>query len=98
MNKFITLSDEDKKFIFDHAATKYKMHHSIIEKDFWICFILDYLFDRSKYKRLFTFKGGTSLSKVYGVINRMSEDIDLILDWSYLGVSKDEPITDRSKR
>ena len=41
------------------------MHHSIIEKDFWICFILDYLFDKSKYKRLFTFKGGTSLSKVY---------------------------------
>lgn len=98
MDKFIKLSNEDKKFIYEHAANKYKMHHSIIEKDFWICFILDYLFDRSKYKRLFTFKGGTSLSKVYGVINRMSEDIDLILDWSYLGVPKDEPITDRSKR
>lgn len=98
MDKFIKLSNEDKKFIYEYAANKYKMHHSIIEKDFWICFILDYLFDKSKYKRLFTFKGGTSLSKVYGVINRMSEDIDLILDWSYLGVPKDEPITDRSKR
>ena len=98
MNKFITLSDEDKKFIFDHAATKYKMHHSIIEKDFWICFILDYLFDKSKYKKVFTFKGGTSLSKVYGVINRMSEDIDLILDWAYLGVPINEPTSDRSKR
>ena len=98
MNKFIKLSNEDKKFIYEHAANKYKIHHSIIEKDFWICFILDYLFNKSKYRNVFTFKGGTSLSKVYGVINRMSEDIDLILDWVCLGVPKNEPIVDRSKR
>ena len=35
------------------------------------------------------FKGGTSLSKVYGLIERFSEDIDLILDWRLLGYSKD---------
>ena len=98
MNKFIKLSNEDKKFIYEHSANKYKIHHSIIEKDFWICFILDYLFNKSKYRNVFTFKGGTSLSKVYGVINRMSEDIDLILDWVCLGVPKNEPIIDRSKR
>lgn len=51
MDKFIKLSNEDKKFIYEHAANKYKMHHSIIEKDFWICFILDYLL--SKVEQVF---------------------------------------------
>lgn len=98
MNNVAMMSVEDRKFIFDTTALKLKMHPAIIEKDFWICYILDYLFNESQYKNHFTFKGGTSLSKAYGVITRMSEDIDLILDWEVLGVERSEPFLDRSKR
>lgn len=72
------------------------MNPSIVEKDFWVCYILDYLFNRFKYKDSLIFKGGTSLSKAYRVIKRFSEDIDLILEWETLGYSKDYLYEDRS--
>ena len=53
------------------------LNDAIVEKDFWVCFTLDYLFHRSPWKKAITFKGGTSLSKAYHLINRFSEDIDL---------------------
>ena len=98
MKKIIEMSNSDRKFIFNYASIKLNLHPAIIEKDFWICFILDYLFNESKYKSSFTFKGGTSLSKSYNVISRMSEDIDIILNWEILGISKNEPFEIRSKR
>jgi hypothetical protein len=52
---------------------------------------------KSPFRHNLTFKGGTSLSKCFGLIRRFSEDIDLILDWRLLGYEKDEPWTDRSK-
>lgn len=73
------------------------MHPSIIEKDFWVCYTLDYLFHRCQWKNSFIFKGGTSLSKAYHVINRFSEDVDLILDWRIVNESGEEPWEDRSK-
>lgn len=72
------------------------MNEAIIEKDFWVCLTLDYLFHRCEWKDVFTFKGGTSLSKCYGLITRFSEDIDLILDWRAIGYSLNEPWEDRS--
>ena len=72
------------------------MDAAIIEKDFWVCLVLDYLFHRSKFKDVFAFKGGTSLSKCYDLIYRFSEDIDLIIDWSIFGYEKDEPWRERS--
>lgn len=49
--------------------------------------ILDWIFNKSKYKNWFVFKGGTNLSKTYKLINRFSEDIDLILNWTKLGLN-----------
>ena len=69
------------------------MNAAIIEKDFWVCLTLDYLFHHCKWKQAFAFKGGTSLSKVYGLIDRFSEDIDLILT----GALSDIPIMSRGK-
>lgn len=69
---------------------------AIVEKDFWVCVMLDYLFTRSPWKTRLAFKGGTSLSKAFGLIKRFSEDIDLILDWRLLGYGKDEPWEERS--
>ena len=67
-----------------------------MEKDFWVCLTLDYLFHRSPWKKAVTFKDGTSLSKGYHLISRFSEDIDLILDWRVLGYGINEPWEKRS--
>lgn len=60
----------------------------MIEKDFWVCWTLDYLFHDSPWKEHLAFKGGTSLSKCFDLIHRFSEDIDLILDWRLVGCGK----------
>lgn len=82
--------------LFSNTATKVGLSPAIVEKDFWVCWLLDYLFARSPWKRHLAFKGGTSLSKAFGLIKRFSEDIDLILDWRLLGYGKDEPWLQRS--
>jgi predicted nucleotidyltransferase component of viral defense system len=61
------------------------VREAIVEKDFWVCWMLDYLFHDSPWKDKMAFKGGTSLSKAYKAIERFSEDVDLILDWRELG-------------
>ncbi|MCD8309351.1 MAG: nucleotidyl transferase AbiEii/AbiGii toxin family protein [Clostridia bacterium] len=96
MRKIALISDNERSALFRNTATKMGLPEAIIEKDFWVCWMLDYLFHRSPWKNNIAFKGGTSLSKAYNLIERMSEDIDLILDWRVLGYSKDEPWAERS--
>lgn len=60
MKKIVVMRKEDRKFIFDKTSLDLRMHPAIIEKDFWVCYFLDYLFNESKYKEFFTFKGGIS--------------------------------------
>lgn len=96
MYKFAQMSKEDRDFVFNKTAINKGITKEIVEKDFWVCLMLDYLFTKSKYKNILTFKGGTSLSKGFNIINRFSEDIDLILDWTALDVGKFEPMEDRS--
>ncbi len=69
-------SDNDKRRLFRNTADKMGLNDAIVEKDFWVCFTLDYLFHRSPWKDAITFKGGTSLSKAFNLISRFSEDID----------------------
>jgi hypothetical protein len=56
-----------------------------MEKDFWVCWLLGILFE-SEFAADLVFKGGTSLSKVFGVIDRFSEDIDLSLSPQFLNL------------
>jgi len=70
------------------------MSPAIVEKDFWVCWTLGRLFASEDLRSKLMFKGGTSLSKVFGLIERFSEDIDLILDWNE--VAKEDPYTERS--
>ena len=97
MFKVANLSITDRKALFRNTAQKSGMNEAIVEKDFWVCWSLNYLFQCSKWKNHFAFKGGTSLSKSYGLIERFSEDIDLILDWQLLKYSINEPWNERSK-
>ena len=96
MKQIAKLSKEDRVVLFTRTGEKMNMHPAIVEKDFWVCFMLDHLFHDSIYKDAFVFKGGTSLSKSYHVIDRFSEDIDLILDWRKL-TGKTNPWEERSK-
>ncbi|RMX35264.1 nucleotidyl transferase AbiEii/AbiGii toxin family protein [Mycoplasmopsis fermentans] len=73
-----------------------KIEKSIFEKDYWICAPLNFLFNESKWKDKIIFKGGTSLSKCYNLIERFSEDIDLILNWNVLNLKTDEVWKERS--
>ena len=91
MRNIARIAAEDREALFHNTAEAMKMTDAIIEKDFWVCYMLDYLFHRCEWKDHIAFKGGTSLSKAYGLIERFSEDIDLILDWRVLGYGIDEP-------
>jgi len=90
------LSREEREELFLNTAQKVGMPPAIVEKDFWVCYMLDYLFHRCLWKDRIVFKGGTSLSKSYHLIERFSEDIDLILDWRLLGYDQNEPWNPRS--
>ncbi|MDP1751302.1 MAG: nucleotidyl transferase AbiEii/AbiGii toxin family protein [Reyranella sp.] len=74
----IAASDDDRRGLFLATANRVGTTVQNIEKDFWVCWTLDALFHRLKAggPRLL-FKGGTSLSKAYGLISRFSEDIDV---------------------
>ncbi|PID82127.1 MAG: hypothetical protein CSB16_02880 [Clostridiales bacterium] len=96
MSKVQYISREILGDVITNTAAKMKVSETIIEKDYWVCFILDYLFNHCSFRNKLVFKGGTSLSKCFGVIHRFSEDIDLILDWKTLGYDITEPWQDRS--
>ncbi len=96
MRNIAKINEKDRKALFHNTAAKMGMTDAIIEKDFWVCYMLDYLFYRCAWKESIAFKGGTSLSKAYGLIERFSEDIDLILDWRVLGYGLNEPWKERS--
>lgn len=96
MRSIAKLNSQDRQELFSATAAKMNISEAIIEKDFWVCFTLDYLFHICKWKNAFAFKGGTSLSKAYDLIERFSEDIDLILDWRVLGYGVSEPWENRS--
>ncbi len=82
--------------ILQEVSNAKGLSKAIIEKDLWVCAVLDYLFKKSPWRDYLAFKGGTSLSKAYNLIERFSEDIDLILDWRVIGYDKTEPLAERS--
>src|SRR5580698_8874366 len=74
----LAASVKDRRDLFVGAGNRLGTVQQNIEKDFWVCWTLDALFNglESGGPRLL-FKGGTSLSKGYGLIERFSEDIDI---------------------
>src|SRR6516162_2502277 len=80
---FLTLPTDERRLYIDQAATRRNVSPVVLEKDFWVCWLLGMLFE-SRFAGSLVFKGGTSLSKVFGVIERFSEDIDLSLSPAFL--------------
>ena len=83
---FLALPEQDRRDVFEAAAARLDTLPGYVEKDFWVCLVLDALFNRRPegHPRLL-FKGGTSLSKAFGLIERFSEDIDLVVFRDGLG-------------
>jgi hypothetical protein len=76
MDRIAQSSEADRIELFVRAADAMgQLSPAIIEKDFWVCWVLDALFSSPRWRDKMIFKGGTSLSKVFHVINRFSEDI-----------------------
>jgi len=85
MDKLVHLSAASRQELFETAAAERGLHPAIMEKDFWVCWVLKQLFLSPQLKDQLVFKGGTALAKVDGMIDRFSEDIDLVLNWELLG-------------
>lgn len=79
MNPFHALSRTDRADVLLEASAELGMRPLFIEKDYWVCMVLDILFSHPGLSPHLCFRGGTSLSKVYGKIQRFSEDIDVEL-------------------
>jgi hypothetical protein len=88
------ISALEREKVFRDVGKMMGIHPGIIEKDFWVSYVLNSMFSDSFFHDNIIFKGGTSLSKVYSVIQRFSEDIDLIINWELL--TDKDPYENRS--
>ncbi|MDO9224915.1 MAG: nucleotidyl transferase AbiEii/AbiGii toxin family protein [Pseudomonadota bacterium] len=94
MDQVARLPAHQRGELFSETAARLGMTPAVVEKDFWVCWVLERVFREPELGRLLMFKGGTSLSKAYGLIERFSEDVDLILDWR--GLCGEDPLAVRS--
>lgn len=95
MENVATLPQKQRFELFRETAMRRNIANEVVEKDFWVCWVLARLFDDPQLSPKILFKGGTSLSKVFKLIERFSEDIDLILDWRE--VADEDPEAPRSR-
>lgn len=96
MHRITQLELHEREELFSETAFKMGTTPAIIEKDFWVVWTLDKIFTDNKLNKILMFKGGTSLSKVYNLIGRFSEDIDLILDWRE--VTQEDPSKEKGSK
>lgn len=89
MNAIAQLSARDRRDLFTEAAARTGLPPFHLEKDFWVCWTLGVLFQHSETKTHLTFRGGTSLSKAWQIIERFSEDIDLSISRQWFEYEKD---------
>ena len=80
MDSFARLPASERREIIQERATQMDVDFTIVEKDFWVCWTLKALFALPSGNPAMMFKCGTSLSKAYGLIDRLSEDIDIVTD------------------
>ncbi len=85
MKSFALLPSEERALYWRNHANRTGVPEFIVEKDFWVCWLLGHIFATPQLGAECVFKGGTSLSKVFGAIDRFSEDIDLGLTPASLG-------------
>ncbi len=85
MHRILKLPSSDRMALFDETNRRTGLSQRSLEKDLWVCWTLRELFSLPGVGEHLFFKGGTSLSKAWGLIDRFSEDIDMVVDRAYLG-------------
>lgn len=96
MQEILKATREERAKYFNEATARSESIKNVIviEKDFWVCWTLDQIFSNPKLSPHVIFKGGTSLSKCYNIIDRFSEDIDLTLSKKYIEITaENDPAT-----
>ncbi len=88
MNSYFNSTANEQKNIIQQIANRMVLPPQAIEKDVWITALVQLVFSLPIADKL-VFKGGTSLSKIWNVIERFSEDIDLSIDRQYFGLEGD---------
>jgi hypothetical protein len=98
--EFFNRTPEDQATIIREVAARRDISAVMVEKDFWVSWTLAVLFAHPEFSDQLVFKGGTSLSKVFGVIERFSEDIDLSVSPDFVGIKEElvEEADSRNKR
>ena len=101
MEDFARRPPHERAEVFEETAARMGLGRAeIVEKDFWVCWVLEQVFGTHGLTTLTghpqpaVFKGGTSLSKVFNLIDRFSEDIDLVLDRSVAALGVPDPGAD----
>jgi hypothetical protein len=85
MDTFLKSPADQRRIFCEQAEVALGLPAASIEKDFWMCWTLRKLYALPTLGQYLTFKGGTSLSKAWHLIERFSEDIDLVIDRGMLG-------------
>ncbi len=90
MTRFATQPADERRLILEQIASRIGIVPVILEKDFWVTWVLGRIFETPDLAPHVVFKGGTALSKVFGVIDRFSEDVDLCVAPASLGFAEAE--------
>ncbi len=85
MKQIASLSADDRRALFTETGAQKGLPPFHVEKDFWVCWVLSTLVQHPESGPNLTFRGGTSLSKAWGIIERFSEDIDLAMSREWMG-------------
>lgn len=85
---FYKLPLKDKKAVLEEVRKSLRLPIASIEKDWWVLQTLRLVFEMD-FSKYMVFKGGTSLSKAWNLIERFSEDVDLGLSWEFFGFPSD---------
>lgn len=96
-NKYFEIDDEGKRLFITQTAMKTKLPAMVVEKDLWVTAMLQMVF-RLPFADKIIFKGGSSLSKCWNLIGRMSEDVDLAYDSNFGIFEGDEPTVRQIKK
>lgn len=97
MRNFLKADEQVKRMLLSQAGDKIGLSAKSVEKDLWVTQVLHALFSLDVSDKMI-FKGGTSLSKAWGLIDRFSEDIDLAIDPVFLGAPDGDPTKKQIKK
>lgn len=90
MSPLLRMTADRRRAVFEETAARLGLSSASVEKDYWVSLTLAMLFSLDPWGRHLVFKGGTSLSKGWKLIERFSEDIDIVIDRGALGYSGDQ--------